>query len=131
MEIGIQIYVKGSVEAVEFYQRAFRAELGYNVKHTDGTFLHAELIKDDQSFLAISEVGDNFITEVLPKYPAMSFGIIFDDKEAVQSAYAVLSEGAAICTPLRVLPWSDCCADLVDRFGVYWYLTVPQHSPAE
>jgi uncharacterized glyoxalase superfamily protein PhnB len=57
--------------------------------------------------------------------------MVLDNEEAVRKAYAVLSESAAVCTPLRVLPWSDCCADLVDRFGVYWYLTVPQHRPAE
>jgi uncharacterized glyoxalase superfamily protein PhnB len=131
VEIGIQIYAKGSVEAVEFYQRAFGAELGYNAKNPDGTFLHAELVRDGQSFLAVGETGDNFIAEVFPKYPAMNFGVVLDNEEAVRRAYAVLSENAAVCTPLRVLPWSDCCADLVDRFGVYWYLTVPQHRPAE
>ncbi|HML22600.1 MAG TPA: VOC family protein [Aggregatilinea sp.] len=131
MEIGIQIYAKGSVEAVEFYQRAFGAELGYNVKHPDGTFLHAEIMVNGESFLAVGEAGDDFMTEVFPKYPAMSFGMVLDDEDAVRKAYEVLSEGAAVCTPLRVLPWSDCCADIVDRFGVYWYLTVPQHRPAE
>ena len=131
MEIGIQVYAKGSVEAVEFYQRAFEASLGYNVKHPDGTYLHAELIMNGRSFLAVGEAGDNFVRDVFPKYPAMSFGMVLDNEEAVRKAYDVLSENAAVCTPLRVQPWSDCCADLVDRFGVYWYLTVPQHRPAD
>lgn len=61
----------------------------------------------------------------------MNFGIVLDDEEAVREAYKILSEDAVMCTPLRILPWSDLSADVVDRFGVYWYLTVPQHRPTE
>ncbi len=31
MKIGLQAYIKGSVEAVSFYQKAFGAVLGYSV----------------------------------------------------------------------------------------------------
>jgi uncharacterized glyoxalase superfamily protein PhnB len=82
-------------------------------------------------FLAVSEIGENFYTDVIPKYPNMNFGIVLNNEEAVRAAYSVLSEDAPICTPLRALPWSDLSADVVDRFGVYWYLTIPQHRPAE
>jgi len=129
MEIGIQAYVKGSVDAVELYKRAFDAELGYNVRSSDGSYFHAELMRNGKPLLAVSEVGEDFITDVPAKYPNMSFGVVLDDEEAVRRAYGALSEGAPICTPLRTLPWSDLCADVVDRFGVYWYLTVPQHRP--
>jgi PhnB protein len=27
------------------------------------------------------------------------------------------------------LPWSDCCTNVIDRFGVFWYLSVPGHQP--
>ena len=39
----MQVYVKGSAEAVELYQKAFNTTLGYNVVHEDGTFYHSEL----------------------------------------------------------------------------------------
>ncbi len=131
MEIGVQAYVKGSIEAVELYKKAFGAELGYNVLNPDGGYFHAELMLRGKVFLAVSEIGENFCADVIPKYPNMNFGIALDDEEAVREAYNILSEDAAICTPLRVLPWSDLSADIVDRFGVYWYITVPQHRPAE
>lgn len=131
MEIGIQAYVKGSMDAVELYKKAFGAELGYNVLNSDGSYYHAELMRSGKIFLAVSEIGENFNTDVIPKYPNMNFGIVLNNEEAVRKAYSVLSEGASICTPLRALPWSDLCADVVDRFGVYWYITVPQHRPAE
>lgn len=131
MEIGIQAYVKGSIDAVELYKKAFGVELGYNVRNPDGSYFHAELMLNGKVFLAVSEIGENFCTDVIPKYPNMNFGIVLDDEKTVRKAYSVLSEDAAICTPLRALPWSDLSADIVDRFGVYWYLTVPQHRPAE
>jgi PhnB protein len=129
MEIGVQAYVKGSADAVELYKRAFGVELGYHVRNSEGGFFHAELERNGRPFLAVSEVGKDFIMDVTAKYPNMSFGVVLDDEEAVRRAYGALSEGAPICTPLRTLPWSDLCADVVDRFGVYWYLTVPQHKP--
>lgn len=131
MKIGIQAYVKGSIDAVELYKKAFGAELGYNVLNPDGGYFHAELMLNGKVFLAVSEIGENFCTDVISKYPNMNFGIVLDSEEAVREAYSVLSEGASICTPLRTLPWSDLSADVVDCFGVYWYLSVPQHRPAE
>lgn len=127
----MQAYVKNSVKAVELYLKAFGAELGYHVFHPDGTYLHAELMRNGKLFLAVSEAGENFNTEVIPKYPVMNFPAEFETAAGVQNAYAVLSERSPIRTPLRALPWSDCCADIVDQFGVYWYLTVPQHRPEE
>lgn len=131
MNIGIQAYVKGSKEAVELYKKAFGAELGYHVTNPDGGYFHAELMVNGKPFLAVSEIGENFITDVVSKYPNMNFGVGLDSEEAVRKAYSVLSEGSPVCTPLRTLPWSDLCADVVDRFGVYWYLSVPQHRPEE
>jgi PhnB protein len=129
-KIEMQVYVKGSQQAVEMYQSAFGAEMGYNVRNPDGTFMHAELMRNGQFFLAVSEAGDDFNTAVIPKYPVMNFSVEFENEAAVRKAYQVLSENSPICTSIRVLPWSDCCADIVDRFGVYWYITVPGHRPA-
>ena len=39
----LQIYAKGSDKAVEFYQKAFDAELRNIHKNDDGTFSHVEL----------------------------------------------------------------------------------------
>ncbi|MNL89373.1 hypothetical protein D3C87_2196530 [compost metagenome] len=48
MKIDLQAYIQGTEEAVGFYQRAFGAELGYNVKNADGTYMHAELYVDGE-----------------------------------------------------------------------------------
>jgi PhnB protein len=53
----MQVYVKGSREAVELYLKAFDATLGYNVKSPDGTFYHSELDICGHT-LAVAEAND-------------------------------------------------------------------------
>ena len=53
----MQIYVKGSGEAVELYLKAFNATLGFSVKNSDDTFYHSELDICGQT-LAVAEAND-------------------------------------------------------------------------
>ena len=131
MNLGATLYVKNSVEAVDFYIKAFRMTLGYHVKHSDGSFLHAELLKEEQSIFAVSENNDEEIVRsmLVSKQPTMSYGINLDNDEELHHAYKILSEGGHILRELGSLPWSPCSADLVDKYGVCWYLYVSQHRP--
>jgi PhnB protein len=129
MKIGFQVYVQGTEEAVPFYERAFGAALGYNVKNPDGTYMHAELRVDGTLLLALSESGSSTGTENMKgysstDYPTMNFCVKLDTAEEVKRAYEVLIEGGNILLPLGPLPWSTCCANVVDRFGVFWYIYV-------
>lgn len=129
MKIGFQVYVQGTEEAVPFYERAFGAALGYNVKNPDGTYMHAELRVDGTLLLALSETGSSTGTENMKRYsssdyPTMNFSVQLDNAEEVKRTYGVLVEGGNILLPLGPLPWSACCANVVDRFGVFWYIYV-------
>jgi PhnB protein len=129
MKIGLQVYVQRSAEAIKFYQKAFGATLGYNVRNDDGTFMHAELYLDGQLLIALSEsssdVGIKNVKNYSPTdYPTMNFGVNLDSEEAVKNAYDVLIEGGNILLPLGPLPWSISCANVVDKFGVFWYISV-------
>jgi PhnB protein len=111
----MQIYVKGSIEAVKFYQEAFDAKLGYNVENSEGGYVPAELDLFGQ-ILAISEcekvTGDT-----------MQFCLHFqeDEKDIVTKAYDVLKNDARkIDHPLGPCIFSPYMASLVDKFGVYW-----------
>lgn len=126
MKIGTGIYVKNSVEAVELYKEVFGLELGYHVKNPDGTYFHSELYKDGQEILSVVESSNNYMEENI-----VQLGVTFDSEAAVEKAYALLSEGGTIKTPLGPLPWSPCAADVIDRFGVWWYITAPQHYPPD
>ena len=63
MKKSLQVYIQGTEEAVPFYQKAFGATLGYNVKNPDGTYMHAELKVNGTQLLALSESGSSNGTE--------------------------------------------------------------------
>lgn len=121
----MQVYVTGSVEAVELYKKAFDAELGSAYKHENGSYYHSELNVYGQ-ILAVSErMGMGQAVDV----PAvtgnvMQFCLHFTPKEkdCVTKAYEVLKEGAEILFPLGPCDYSSYMTDLIDRFGVRWCL---------
>jgi len=130
MKLGATLYIKNTVEAVEFYKEAFGMTLGYNEKFPDGTFMHAALLRDGHEVFAVSESqNDTFVNIMLTSSlkearPTMSYGIVFDNEDEVKKAYSMLVDGGKVLFPLGSLPWSSCCADVVDKYGVYWHITV-------
>jgi uncharacterized glyoxalase superfamily protein PhnB len=129
MKIGLQAYIQGTVKAVDFYQKAFGATLGYNVRNADGTFMHAEINLDGQLLIALSEASSSVGLENIKRYsktdyPTMNFSVSLEDEEAVKKAYEILIKGGNILLPIGALPWSTCCANVIDKFGVFWYISV-------
>ena len=131
MDLGVTLYVKNSVEAVSFYKKAFGMSLGYNAKNEGDSYLHAELMKDGKTIFAVSESSDENIARAIlnAQWPTMSLGVNLDDEDEMKAAYAMLIEGGRILRPLGPLPWTPLSADVVDRYGVCWYLYVSQHRP--
>jgi uncharacterized glyoxalase superfamily protein PhnB len=125
--------VKNSVEAAAFYAQAFGMTIGYNVKHDNGTYLHAELEKDGRPVFAVSESDDPAVREatIRATRPTMSLGISLSDEAELSAAYEALSQGGHVIFPLGPLPWTPGAADVVDKFGVCWYIYVSQHKPDE
>lgn len=130
MELGITLYIKNTVEAVEFYKAAFGMTLGYNEKFPDGTYMHAELQKDGKTIVAVSESPNEEFVKTMQAcakkdiFPTVSCGISFDTEEEVHRAYNMLKEEGIVRRPLGPLPWSVCSADVLDKYGVYWYIYV-------
>ena len=112
----MQMYVKNSVTAVEFYQKAFSATIGNNWRNPDGSCAHVELDADDQ-IIAISEADSNVITG-----NNLQFCLQFneDERHKVRQAYEVLREDAQIICDLGEPSWSPYMFALIDRFGVHW-----------
>jgi uncharacterized glyoxalase superfamily protein PhnB len=131
MTLGVTLYVQDSKSAVAFYCQAFHMTIGYHALHPDGTYLHAELEKDGHSIVAVSESSDVAIRQAMlsAAQPTMSLGINFGDNEELQHAYESLAKEGRVLRPLGSLPWSPRSADVVDRYGVCWYLYVSQHRP--
>lgn len=116
----MQVYIKGSYEAVKLYQRAFGAKLVSEYKNDDGSYLHAELDVFGQT-LAISEAPPE-------RVPGNTMEFCFHFKETeiknVKKAYEILKYGAVIHSTLGPCFYSQCMFRLIDKFGVNWCLFI-------
>ncbi|MCL1823839.1 MAG: VOC family protein [Oscillospiraceae bacterium] len=125
MKIDSQIYAVGSIEAVEMYRRAFGAEISFEVKNDDGTYLHCELSVDGQHFISVSEAGDNCEKETVYPWRTMAFNVHdMGSKEAVDNAFAVLSENGTIIDDVGPCDWNEYCANVIDKFGAFWWIAI-------
>ena len=118
----MQVYVKDSINAVEFYRKAFDAPLMADHKNEDGTYYeHAELDVYGQTLALMESSEENKITGNIMQF-FLHFG---EGKEAVvNKIYNVLKEEAEIHYPLSPCDWSPLMTDLVDKFGVHWLIAV-------
>ena len=123
--IGIGLYVKNSLEAAELYKSAFGLELGYHVLNEDGSYFHSELMKNGKEFISVVEAK----REMLQGKNPVQLGVTFESKAELEKAFELLRDGGKTELELCELPWSPCAAEVTDRFGVNWYLTLAQHRP--
>lgn len=122
------LYINNTLEAVEFYREVFGLSLGYNVKFPDGTYMHAELQKNGVIVFAVSETKNSELVSVMHDFlkkgvsPTTNIGLKFDTEEEIERAYNMLVAEGVVRRPLGPLPWSVCSADVLDKYGVYWYI---------
>ena len=121
----MQVYVKGSKEAVELYQKAFEAKLISEYKNDDGSYYHSELDVYGQ-ILSVAEArtAGSFADEERISGNTMQFCLHFRETETglVKKAFAVLESGSRVLFPLGPCEYSGCMVDFIDRFGVRWCL---------
>ncbi len=128
MQTCMTLYINNTLEAVKFYQEAFGLSLGYNVTFPDGTYMHAELQKNGVTVFAVSESNNNVLVSAMHEFvknqvsPTTSVGFKFDTEDEIKLAYSMLVAEGVIRRPLGPLPWSVCSADVLDKYGVYWYI---------
>lgn len=117
----MQIYVKGSQEAIELYIKAFSATLGYHVKNEDGTFYHSELDICGH-ILAVAEMNNCMEERITGNTMQFCFEYGEGNEDKIKQAYDVLKEEGKILFPLGPCDYSPLCADFIDKFGVRWCL---------
>ncbi len=94
-----QVYVKNSMEAAKTYCKAFGAEITLEMKDEAGTaYEHCELSVNGEGFMGT--------------------------EESVRRAFDVLSDGGVVIDAIHELPWSKCCATVIDRYGVCWWISI-------
>lgn len=123
-----QVYVKNSLEAARFYCKAFGAEITFEIKTPDGTeYEHCELSVNGDGFLALSEASNPCDVSVVHKnkWQTMTFNVFeMGSEAAVQNAFDVLSDGGVVIDPVGAVSWSSCCATVIDKYGVCWWIAI-------
>jgi PhnB protein len=114
----MQMYVKGSVEAVLLYVKAFDAKLGCKYRNDDGSYMHSELNAFGQ-ILAVSEAADDIVSGSNMQF---CFHFEKEETEKVRKAYEILKDGAKIVWPLGPCSYSPYMFALIDKFGISWCL---------
>ncbi len=125
MKISPQVYVRGSVEAVPLYCKAFGAQVGFAVMDEKNEYAHCELFVDGALFLAVSEAPSDCDTSHKDVWQTMAFNVHEMGSEgAVQNAFDTLREGGTVIDPPGACDWNPCCCNVIDRFGVFWWIAV-------
>lgn len=123
-----QVYVKNSIEAVKMYCDAFGAEVTYEIKNeTNDAYVHCELSVNGEPFLAASEAENPCDISVVhkEKWQTMTFNVFeMGCEEAVYKAFDILRDGGVVIEPIKELPWSKCCATVIDKYGVCWWISI-------
>lgn len=123
-----QVYVKNSMEAAELYCKAFGAEITRAFKNKTSTaYEHCELSVNGEGFLALAEASNPCDINVVHKnkWETMTFNVFeMGSEEAVCDAFRILSDGGVIIEPIHELPWSKCCATIIDKYGVCWWISI-------
>lgn len=128
MKCYTQVYVMNSFEAVETYCRAFGAEVTFAIKSDDETnYAHCELSVNGDPILAVAEAQEPYDVGLIhrAKLQTMTFNAFeLGSAEAVLNAFEVLRDGGVVLEEIHELPWSKCCATVIDRYGVCWWIGI-------
>ena len=122
---GVGIAVKNNIEAVALYQKVFGLELGFVDHFPEGDprhgkyYMHAVLLKDGKELFSVASIDPD--AEIEKQH---GFGVRFDNEDEVRKAFALLSEGGVIKNPLGSVSWSPYCGDVIDKYGVSWWISV-------
>jgi len=127
MKIAPQLYIKGSVEAAAFYQKAFGLTIGMTDMNDDGTYKHISLMSGENEILSIGENPDNisYYSDMSGKEPISINIWELGTNEAVDHAFTVLREEAYRIDDKPGSPeWDKEFGHygfgVLDKYGVNW-----------
>lgn len=128
MKCYTQVYVINSIEAVETYCRAFGAEVTFEIKNDAQTaYEHCELSVNGEGILAVAEAQKPYDVDLIHrlKLQTMTFNAFeLGSADAVKNALKILSDGGVVIEDIHELPWSICCATVIDKYGVCWWISI-------
>lgn len=87
--------------------------------------LTCELSVNGELFMAVSEAPESCDIRKKTVWQTMAFNAYdMGSEEAVRNAYEVLSDGGTVIDPLGPCDWNPCCANLIDKYGVFWWIAI-------
>ncbi len=123
-------------EAIKLYEKAFEGKITCLISYREANdpaympllseeqkdyVYHAELVLDNQRIIMSDHVDiefsvcySNFLT------------IMYDTKEEVQRAYAIMKDGSKTIYEMEATPYSSCRVVFVDKFGIRWGIMTEQ-----
>ena len=117
-----------SIEAAKTYCKAFGAEATLEMKNADGTaYEHCVLSVNGEGILALAEASEPYDVSAIHqmKLQTMTFNAFeLGSTEAVKNAFDVLSDGGVVLEEIHELSWSSCCATVIDKYGVCWWISI-------
>jgi uncharacterized glyoxalase superfamily protein PhnB len=109
--------VDGAVKAVEFYKRAFNAELaGMMPPDEQGRTMHAHLYINGSSVMLSDFYPEHGHGKVKPQ----GFSIMLPSTDIDADYQRAVDAGATARMPPADMFWGDRYGELVDPFGVTW-----------
>ena len=118
--ITAHLSVREASKAIEFYQKAFGAQLLFVHKMPDGKVMHATLkIGDSKLMLADEWPGSTPAPQTLGGSPVI-LNIYGENVDALWSN--AVAAGAKVTMPLANQFWGDRYGQVVDPFGHTWAL---------
>ncbi len=94
---------------------------------SETAYEHCELSVNGEGFLALAEAANPCDINIVHKmkWETMTFNVFeMGSEEAVYNAFNILSNGGVIINPIHELPWSKCCATVIDKYGVCWWVSI-------
>jgi uncharacterized glyoxalase superfamily protein PhnB len=116
---GVVVYlsIDGAVQAVEFYKKAFGAELAaMQPADEKGRTMHAHLYINGYSLM----LSDFFPEHGHPKVAPQGFSVMIPTQNIDADYQRAIAAGAVATMPPADMFWGDRYGQLQDPFGVTW-----------
>ena len=121
------IIVKDSKKAVEFYTKAFGAQLKDLFEGPGGKVMHAEVQIGDSVLMFCDEMPEmGALSPTTLKGATASLYLYVPDADA--ACDRAVKAGAQVKMPIGDMFWGDRCGSVVDPFGHQWTLATRKEN---
>jgi len=123
------LFVASVDEAFEFYKNALGMEAvphhGYDILTLAGQHFYNifEAPADEHQMLTQ--------TTFKSRHRLFANVELTTEAEVQHAANALVTDGGKIIDSPRPLPWSPCAADVLDKYGVKWFISMPMLAPPQ